>query len=921
DTQSYSVAGTDAASFTIDNATGVLTFNAAPDHELKSSYEVDVIVTDGGSLTDTQTLTITVNDVNEAPVIASNGGGSAEAVTVDENQTAVTTVVATDVDDSDTQSYSLGGTDAAAFTIDSATGVLTFNTAPDHELKSSYEVDVIVTDSGTGSLTATQTLTITVNDINEAPLIISNGGGSIAVFSVDENQTDVTTVAATDVDDGDMLSYSLGGTDAAAFTIDSATGVLTFNTAPDHELNSSYEVDVIVTDSATGSLTDMQTLTITVNDVNEAPVITSLGGEANATVSVDENQMVITTLTSTDVDGDTLTYSLAGIDENAFNIGAVSGVLSFDPATDTLSLSEYVVDVIVTDNGSGLLTDTQTITISVDDINFHPVITSNFGGEVAEITLNENQLVVTTVTSIDADGDLQTYSLTGSDVSAFSIDGKSGLLRFNQAPNFENKNIYTIDVMVTDNGVGALTDSQTLNILVNDVNEPPVMVIDGVDLISSISVDENQLDVVSVEVNDEDRQDAHVFSISGGVDQLSFSINSNSGDLTFIDTPDYETKDEYFVEITVTDSAGLTDVKSLAVTINDINESPTITTHGGEALAFLSIEENQFQVTRISASDVDENDIQRYSIVGGADADSFVIDPIDGSLRFKDAPDFEVPGDRDLNNVYEVVVQVSDANGGIDLQDMKITLLDGAEEPIVRAATPITDSESSLPLFGFDRVSSGVELILPSKKAAVSPIGEIETSQPVKVFEDIIETDAEATIAHLFGVDLSEAMDSSDSQQNRWAVLSDTILTEYLAGQRVGWDHDDGADYRVDIFDDSINIANIFAMLQQNDSEMFAMLSDNSDKQREQIEKNIAESRMFMGSAITTTSGLSIGYFLYLIRGGAIMSSMLTSLPAWRFVDPLPILGSLEGSLHADQESLQSIVGDSDNAALNRPGK
>ena len=192
-----------------------------------------------GSLTDTQDIAVTVADVNEAPVITSDGGGDAAALTVDENTTAVTMVTATDVDASATQTFSIsGGADQALFSIDSSTGALAFVSAPNFEAPADagannvYDVQVQVSD---GSLTDTQDIAVTVADVNEAPVITSDGGGDAAALTVDENTTAVTMVTATDVDASATQTFSIsGGADQGAlfFSIDSSTGALAFVSAP-----------------------------------------------------------------------------------------------------------------------------------------------------------------------------------------------------------------------------------------------------------------------------------------------------------------------------------------------------------------------------------------------------------------------------------------------------------------------------------------------------------------------------------------------------------------------------------------------------------------------------------------------------------------------------------------------------------------
>lgn len=115
---------------------------------------------------------------------------------------------------------------------------------------------------------------------NVAPVITSNGGGVTASINVAESSTAVTTVTATDMDlPAQTLTHTKSGADAALFTLNPTTGVLTFTAAPDFEapadngLNNIYDVTVTVTDNGTPNLADTQDLSIIVTDGNESPVI------------------------------------------------------------------------------------------------------------------------------------------------------------------------------------------------------------------------------------------------------------------------------------------------------------------------------------------------------------------------------------------------------------------------------------------------------------------------------------------------------------------------------------------------------------------------------------------------------------------------------------------------------------------------
>ncbi len=249
-------------------------------------------------------------------------------------------------------------------------------------------------------------------------------------------------VDATDLDgdvEGGGLTYSFstdaGGVDNGLFDVDSDTGVLTFAAAPDFEnpsddgSNNVYDVQVTVTDS--GTMTDIQNITVTVTDVNDAPTINSDGGGATADLDVAENETEVADVDSTDQDGDSegagLTYSATtaaggGADNGLFTLNPATGEISFTSAPDFESPLDvgadnvYEVQVTVTDTGS--LVDVQDITVSVTNLNDNsPEITSDGGGATAAVDAAENQTVVTDVDSFDADGETAsggglTYSLT-----------------------------------------------------------------------------------------------------------------------------------------------------------------------------------------------------------------------------------------------------------------------------------------------------------------------------------------------------------------------------------------------------------------------------------------------------------------------------------------------------------------------------
>jgi hypothetical protein len=211
-----------------------------------------------------------------APTITgpSSATGATSSISIQESSTAVHTFTA-----NESVAWSVSGTDSSFFAITSG-GVLTitarnFESPADSGTNNTYEVTITATDLGNN--VKTQALTVTITNLNEAPTLTNNSSSATYALTQAENITSVVTYAATDVDAGASLSFSItGGSDSADFTINSSTGVLAFVTSPDFEapidsdLNNSYVVVITVSD---GSLTDAQTLTVTITNANETAAL------------------------------------------------------------------------------------------------------------------------------------------------------------------------------------------------------------------------------------------------------------------------------------------------------------------------------------------------------------------------------------------------------------------------------------------------------------------------------------------------------------------------------------------------------------------------------------------------------------------------------------------------------------------------
>src|SRR5690606_12004101 len=234
---------------------------------------------------------------------------------VDEGSPLSFTATATDSDrPARTLAFSVGGTAPVGAASDATTGVFTWTPT---EVQGSCSSEVIVSD---GELTDAETITVTVNEANVAPIL-----DPIGAKSVDEGSPLTFTATATDSDvPAQTLSFSLGTTAPAGAAI-TAGGDFTWSPT---EEQGSCSIEVIVSD---GALTDSETITVTVNEANVAPILDPIGAK-----SVDEGSPLTFTATATDSDvpAQTLAFSLGGTAPVGAAIDATTGVFTWTPTED-----------------------------------------------------------------------------------------------------------------------------------------------------------------------------------------------------------------------------------------------------------------------------------------------------------------------------------------------------------------------------------------------------------------------------------------------------------------------------------------------------------------------------------------------------------------------------------------------------------
>ena len=296
-------------------------------------------------------------------------------------------VKATD-DDDDVLTYSLsGGADKDAFGIVPASGQITVgaDTKLDYETRTSYMVEVKAEDPF--GMSDTVMVTITVTDVDEAPVPVIKFLLISGMTAVDyaENGTGPVETYTAQGRGGATITWSVAGADAGDFTIDGG-GVLRFKISPDFENpkdadgNNEYSVTVEATD---GTNSDMLKVVVTVTDVveNVAPEFAADTAYRRVAENTAAGENIGAPVAATDADeGDTLAYMMGGADADSFSIGASTGQLMTKAEFDYETKASYTVEVTVTDAAGE--SDTIMVTINITDMGLDNAYDANENGEI-----------------------------------------------------------------------------------------------------------------------------------------------------------------------------------------------------------------------------------------------------------------------------------------------------------------------------------------------------------------------------------------------------------------------------------------------------------------------------------------------------------------------------------------------------------
>ncbi|NAW80729.1 tandem-95 repeat protein, partial [Vibrio sp. V43_P6S15P86] len=522
------------------NPDGSVTYT--PNDNYHGADSFTYIVTSGG-VSESTTVEVNVTPVNDAPVAKDDIATTQEdtAVTID--------VLPNDSDvDGDKLSIQSATVPEAQGKVEIVDGKLVFT--PAENFNGHAEITYTVTD---GQLTDEATVNVTVNAVNDTPVVESNLADQTLAEDFTPYSIDLNT-AFSDVDNVDgELSFSVSGNSNIQVAI--VNGIATFT--PTADWNGSEILTFTATDPSGESVS--QTVNFTV-----APVADIVADKATV---VEDTPTIIKVLGNDTFEGNDKVVSLDT------NNGPANGMVSVNPdgsVTYTPNDNYHGADSFTYIVTSGGVSEFTTVNVDVTPVNDAPVAKDD-----TAVTDEDTPVTIDVLPNdTDVDGDtlsIQSASVPEAQGKVVIVDGK---LVFTPAENFNGD--AEITYTITD---GSLTDQAKVAVTVNPVNDAPTIKVDAVESITEDAVSTDTV-VATLEVADTDTPE----------EQLTVSLENNSngyfalvGDevkltqagVDAVNNDELNLKD-LTISASVSDGVNPTVSDSDSLIVNRVNDAPTV---------------------------------------------------------------------------------------------------------------------------------------------------------------------------------------------------------------------------------------------------------------------------------------------------------------------------------------------------------
>ena len=513
------------------NADG--SFSYTPEANFNGTDSFTYKANDGQADSADTTVIIGINSVNDAPTISN----LPPPATLDELTPLNFSAAANDIDSpANSLRFSLSEAPNGA-AIDPVSGAFRW-TPSEAQGPANYTLRVNVSD---GSATASETITVTVKEVNSAPVL-----AGISAQTVDELRPLSLAANGSDTDvPVNTLTYSLGEGAPSGMTIDSKTGAISW-TPSEAQGAGDFPVTIRVADNGSPGLSATRNFNVRVNEINVAPKLAAIGHK-----TVDEETSLTFTAGATDSDlpANSLTYNLVDAPPGA-TIDPATGAFSWTPS-EAQGAGSYNVTFRVTDNGSPVLSAEETVTISVREVNKPPVAGN------AEINGLEDRSVSFVLNASDGDLPANTlkYSIVANPQNG-SLSGSGLNLTYTPKPDFNGSDSFTFKV----NDGAADSAAATISIKIAPVNDAPTANPDSAETKENVPVN------IIVTANDKD-VDGDKITVTNTSNVVGGTVRIGlGGNIQF--TPNQGFRGTAGFQYTISDGNGGTAAGSVTVTVN-----------------------------------------------------------------------------------------------------------------------------------------------------------------------------------------------------------------------------------------------------------------------------------------------------------------------------------------------------------------
>ncbi|OZG70831.1 hypothetical protein BTA51_23615 [Hahella sp. CCB-MM4] len=553
------VESNDSDSAQVNISGTVLTVSLVANLDASHSYYVqvgaDAVEDSSGNsyagISDTTTLNFTTT--NLAPT-ATNDSSS----TNEDNAVAISVLDNDSDEDGSLNAASVtvtSGPSNGSTSVNTGTGVVTYT--PDSDFNGSDSFTYTVEDNNSLASSAA-TVTITVNAVNDAPVAVADLASTAedTAVSIDVASND------TDVDSGDAVDSSTitivtGPADGSAIV---NSGQVDYT--PDADFNGSDSFTYTIEDG-NGATSNTATVTINVTSVNDLPVAT----DDSATVDEDDSVVIDVVSNDSDVDGtvDATTVTVqTDAGSGSTSVDSVTGEITYTPSADFNGSDTFTYTVKDDSDGTS---NAATVTITINSVNDAPVAVDDTATLLEDVAHTINVLG----NDSDVDGTLDASTVevvTAPDSGGTSVNTTTGAIIYTPDSDFNGEDSLTYRVQ---DDQGEWSAEATVTLTVQSVNDAPLANAD------SYSLNEDTPTVLDILDNDSD--------VDGTIDVTSISILtdvsdgslSDNGDGTLTYTPDANFYgSDSFTYMVADDSGDDSDVVTVTITVNPVNDAPTI---------------------------------------------------------------------------------------------------------------------------------------------------------------------------------------------------------------------------------------------------------------------------------------------------------------------------------------------------------